>query len=556
MNQDIIGAKKNDQQPPFSFISSAAATLPSIWKQPTGPISTVSSFGNTTVNTFGLSNTSSFSSFSSGGEAPKFSGDPLAMFASKPLVSFSTFAASGTSSSSSSSSTTTTTTSSSSSLVPDNAINNIASGGIGGATGKRTRAEISRGSDADVDAPSSQNISEAPVRAALAASSLESSALEILGEDKDDDTTDKKEEEKEEDESETDTLKESERKRALHDATETIVAAEAAEEEETKDDGGGGGGGGGDGGDGGDDDDFEAHNDRLLKESAGYSIFATPSTFIERPQSGSSSSSSSSKGRDCESKSTVGSAVGFGTGFGSGTNVGWTLGSSSSSSSSSSSMTEAKAADHTVVYNGEEGELTILELRARLFTLTKERVKDSNNSSSSSSSLSTSTTPSWKDCGIGILRINVRRDLVNLLPERMKPKGLASSSHIDSTSAFSGPSARIVMRQESHANSGSGTRLLLNAHLYKSFPVSLHASATDSITFSALPVPSETISFPSGKEDTLSSSSSTTTTTTSSSSLSSIVPQPYLLRFQKQALAETMLSTICAARELDITGER
>jgi hypothetical protein len=552
MNQDIIGAKKNDQQPPFSFISSAAATLPSIWKQPTGPISTVSSFGNTTVNTFGLSNTSSFSSSSSGGEAPKFSGDPLAMFASKPLVSFSTFAASGTSSSSSSSSTTTTTTSSSSSLVPDNAINNIASGGIGGATGKRTRAEISRGSDADVDAPSSQNISEAPVRAALAASSLESSALEILGEDKDDDTTDKKEE----DESETDTLKESERKRALHDATETIVAAEAAEEEETKDDGIGG-----DGGDGGGGDDFEAHNDRLLKESAGYSIFTTPSTFIERPQSGSSnssSSSSSSKGKDCESKSTVGSAVGFGTGSGSGTNVGWTL-SSSSSSSSSSSMTEAKAADHTVVYNGEEGELTILELRARLFTLTKERVKDSNNSSSSSSLLSSSTSPSWKDCGIGILRINVRRDLVNLLPKSMKPKGLASSSHIDSTSAFSGPSARIVMRQESHANSGSGTRLLLNAHLYKSFPVSLHASATDSITFSALPVPSETISFPSGKEDTLSSSSSSsssTTTTTTSSSLSSIVPQPYLLRFQKQALAETMLSTICAARELDITGER
>jgi hypothetical protein len=235
------------------------------------------SFGAVSSSAFGFSSSSSSSSFGGFGsnsaftEAPKFSGDPLAIFAGKPLVSFSSFAGSG-------SSTTSAT----------------------GATGKRTRAEISKESDKDVIEPtaSSQIVSEAPVRAALAASSLEASAVNLDDEEEEEQqqqdgelrksmnvkkSKDEKEKEKgfiNDGVDEQDDVKESDRKRALRIiASSTVSTIEpiisiADEEDDDEDEANKG-----DGGRGGDAvEDFDAHNERLLKESAGYSIFASSSS--------------------------------------------------------------------------------------------------------------------------------------------------------------------------------------------------------------------------------------------------------------------------------------
>jgi hypothetical protein len=511
------------------------------------------SFGAVSSSAFGFSSSSSSSSFGGFGsncaftEAPKFSGDPLAIFAGKPLVSFSSFAGSG-------SSTTSAT----------------------GATGKRTRAEISKESDKDVIEPtaSSQIVSEAPVRAALAASSLEASAVNLDDEEEEEQqqqdgelrksmnvkkSKDEKEKEKgfiNDGVDEQDDVKESDRKRALRIiATTTVSTIEpiisiADEEDDDEDEANKG-----DGGRGGDAvEDFDAHNERLLKESAGYSIFASSSSSSEfsstsdhkqQLNGGFLSSSSTSKHLTKEKEEANRSS-----------STAWTLPSTSTSSSSLSSsvLLEANASDQSVICNGEEGEITILELRARLFTLGKETTLSSSASSSSSSAPS-----SWRDCGIGIIRLNVRRDLVSLLPSNLRPKSTTTVGEKREGQGeqvlLSGPTARIVMRQESHANSGSGTRLLLNAHIWKSFPVAPHVAAANSITLSAIPVPSSSIESTSQEQPTATTTSEKESLSTSSSSSSSFdTPQPYLLRFQKQAQAESMLTAIYAARELDIAG--
>jgi hypothetical protein len=513
------------------------------------------SFGAVSSSAFGFSSSSSSSSFGGFGsncaftEAPKFSGDPLAIFAGKPLVSFSSFAGSG-------SSTTSAT----------------------GATGKRTRAEISKESDKDVIEPtaSSQIVSEAPVRAALAASSLEASAVNLDDEEEEEEeqqqqdrelrksmnvkkSKDEREKEKgfvNDGEDEQDDVKESDRKRALRIiATTTVSTIEpiisiADEDDDDEDEANKG-----DGGKGGDAvEDFDAHNERLLKESAGYSIFASlssssafSSTSDHKQQlnGGFLSSSSTSKHLTKEKEEAKRSS-----------STAWTLPSTSSSSSSLSSsvLLEANASDQSVICNGEEGEITILEFRARLFTLGKETT-----SSSSASSSSSSAPSSWRDCGIGIIRLNVRRDLVSLLPSTLRPKSTTTTGEKregqGEQDLLSGPSARIVMRQESHANSGSGTRLLLNAHIWKSFPVAPHVAAANSITLSAIPVPSSSIESTSQEQPTATTTSEKESSSTFSSSSSSFeTPQPYLLRFQKQAQAESMLTAIYAARELDIAG--
>lgn len=209
---------------------------------------------------------------------------------------------------------------------------------------------------------------------------------------------------------------------------------------------------------------------------------------------------------------------------------------------------------------GEEQEVTILQLRGKLFVLEKESEKTGtgagaggesegghtggahgkgtglgstglgtalgskvNMPAPTSSTSSTAPLGRWRECGTGPLRLNVRLDMAQMafprsqLPKGAKSSGKGSEGGTAERQTSSGPVARFIMRQETGAgasHSASG-RVLLNAPLHAGFLCSVHPQNNRAVQFTAPEVMAE---------------AAEGSATTSSSGATRVVLRSYLLR--------------------------
>jgi hypothetical protein len=101
------------------------------------------------------------------------------------------------------------------------------------------------------------------------------------------------------------------------------------------------------------------------------------------------------------------------------------------------------------VTNGEEGDVTLLQVRTKLFRLDNEEKR-------------------WRECGVGPLRVNVFQH------PQIVPDSAGKAK------------ARIIMRHECHTG-GSGTKLILNLPLIAATPVCRHAQLENAVQFCGVP---------------------------------------------------------------------
>ena len=134
---------------------------------------------------------------------------------------------------------------------------------------------------------------------------------------------------------------------------------------------------------------------------------------------------------------------------------------------------------------GEEDDVTLTQIRGKLF------VAD------------TGAGSRWRECGVGPVRVNVRRDVARFLPasyvrERVSnllpgvaaalERAFSSSSSSSSSPPpplLAGAAARLIIRQEHHTG-GHGSRLLLNAALADPCRPNMHPQQDRAIAFRAL----------------------------------------------------------------------
>ena len=233
------------------------------------------------------------------------------------------------------------------------------------------------------------------------------------------------------------------------------------------------------------------------------------------------------------------------------------------------------------ISNGEENEINIFQIRAKLYTLNKltntisneqheksiaNSTKEANSSSSTTNtspaktSINTTGGSTWRDSGIGILRINIRRDLISQLPDNIRDKinvnhriitnifssSLSSNSTNTNKEELTGPTARIIMRQESHNNSGMGMRLMLNTPIGTDMPIAIHSMDDRAIALSGIATTdhhSESKSLPSPGSTSISNVPSTNIPIT----------QQYLLRFSKHEIAMDVLKVITGCKTFKST---
>ena len=218
---------------------------------------------------------------------------------------------------------------------------------------------------------------------------------------------------------------------------------------------------------------------------------------------------------------------------------------------------------------GEEAEVSLIQVRAKLFLA--ERVEGP--------AAAGAAAVRWKECGVGPLRCNIRKELAHLLPsaylqiatavdasgsttlgtalQRAAMAGGAGAgagaggggglvegggSSSEQASAASGaagggsgdaaaaaprtiPVARLIMRQEGH-QCGPGTRLIMNAIVGSECQAALHAQDTKTITLSAFSTTPRHRDPPAGSAsaEAPSSTSSSASSASSSSSASSGSP--------------------------------
>jgi len=158
---------------------------------------------------------------------------------------------------------------------------------------------------------------------------------------------------------------------------------------------------------------------------------------------------------------------------------------------------------------GEEEDVTLLQLRGKLFVLAKgEEGRAAADSAAGSvtggprlgagglgdrvSLASPAPAPPtagagagrWRECGTGPLRLSVRRDIAEARLKAHLPRG-HTRLPADAPSLH-GPPVRLIMRQEMSTGSSHGGRLLLNAPVHAGFALTAHPLHERAVQFSAV----------------------------------------------------------------------
>lgn len=148
---------------------------------------------------------------------------------------------------------------------------------------------------------------------------------------------------------------------------------------------------------------------------------------------------------------------------------------------------------------GEEEELTLIRVRGRLYVSEKaegageaasaEPATEGGSSGGAaehgSGAAAAGGATKWRECGLGPFKVNVRCDLAPLLSEKLQSLATANGPPLPDDRIPSGPSARLVMRQET-TSGGASTRLVLNAAMWPQMHVQRHPLQDRSITFVTL----------------------------------------------------------------------
>lgn len=172
----------------------------------------------------------------------------------------------------------------------------------------------------------------------------------------------------------------------------------------------------------------------------------------------------------------------------------------------------------------------------------------------------------WRECGVGPLRVNVRRDVARLLGAAFVRSAAAAlppalATALERAAAAPAPAvpltgvpARVIVRQEHHTG-GHGSRLLLNAAVGDAFEAALHPLQERTITMFAFTEAPAKMRNDAGGGDT-GEGGAGVTDADGDGSAGQWAMRSYLVRVAKAEATDALMATFAAAQRVAATELR